>query len=54
MNYVNQNKIKIDVFKCRNKSIFLLIVFFNIFIYIYMKASKDLSAKYCQENKERL
>ena len=40
-------KLKNDIFKSSNKSI---LKFFPIFI----KMSKKLSAKYCQEDKERL
>ena len=45
-------KFKIDILKSSNKSIFHRFFFF--FSCIYIKTSKDLSAKYCQENKERL
>ena len=48
MNNVNQTKLKFksDIFKSSNKS------FYNIFS-IYVKMSKNLSAKFYQENKER-
>ena len=50
MNYVNQTKLKFksSIIKSSNKSI-LFIVFF-----VYIKISKKISAKYYQENKERL
>ena len=41
--------LKSDIFKSSNN------IFDNFFhIYIYIKMSKNLSAKYYQENKERL
>ena len=50
MNYVNQTKLKLksNIIKSSNKSI-LFIIFF-----VYVKISIKLSAKYYQENKERL
>ena len=50
MNYVNQTKLKFksNIIKSSNKSI-LFIIFF-----VYVKISIKLSAKYYQENKERL
>ena len=39
--------LKTDIFKSSN-------IFFDIYIYIYIKISKNLSAKYYQENKKRL
>ena len=48
---------KSDIFKSFDKSTFLLILFYNFsynFFFIYIKMSKNLSAKYYQENKERL
>ena len=57
MNYVNDGiykiKFKFDILKSSNKSIFHRFFSF-IHVYIYIKIFKDLSAKYCQENKERL
>ena len=50
MNYVNQTKLKFksNIIKSSNKSI-LFIIFF-----VYVKIFIKLSAKYYQENKERL
>ena len=45
-------KFKSDIFISCNKSIFYN--FFYNFFSIYIKISKNLSAKYYQENKERL
>ena len=39
-------KLKSDNFKSSNN-------FFNNFFHIYIKISKNLSAKYCQENKKK-
>ena len=36
------------------KHIFLVKFFYNFFFFTYIKISKDLSAKYYQNNKERL
>ena len=59
MKYVNHGKAKFksDIFKSSDKSIFYKFfykLFFVIFLFIYIKMSKDLSAKYYQENKKRL
>ena len=53
MNYVNREnyKIKSDIFESSKNPIFF---FFNFFFFKYIKMSKNLSAKYYQENKERL
>ena len=58
-------KFKSDIFKSSNKYIFynffyksffyfFFIFYFLFFFFIYMKMSKNLLAKYYQENKERL
>ena len=47
-------KFKSNGFRSSNKSTFYNFVFFLIFIFIYIKISQNLSAKYYQENKERL
>ena len=49
-------KFKSDSFKSFNKSILInfFIKFFVIVFFICIKMSKNLSAKYYQENKERL
>ena len=48
-------KFESDIFKCFNKSIFYKVFynFFFNFFFIYIKMSKDLSAKYYQGNKEK-
>ena len=53
---MNKLKFESDFFKCYNKFIFYNFFdnFFYKFFFIYIKMSKNLSAKYCQENKERL
>ena len=49
MNYFNQNKVtKVTFF------IIFFVFFFIIFFFIIIKTSKNLSAKYYQENKDRL
>ena len=45
-------KFKIDISKSSNKSMFYK--FFIFFFFIYIKMPKHSSAKYYQENKERL
>ena len=52
MNYINHSKVKlrIDILK---SSINFFINFFIDFFFLYKKMSKNLSAKYYQENKER-
>ena len=47
-------KFKSENLKSFNKSIFCTIFFIILFFYVYIKMSKILSAKYSQENKERL
>ena len=49
-------KFKSDFFKSSNKLIFYKFFYklFLGFFFIYIKLSKNLSAKYYQENKERL
>ena len=46
-------KFKSDIFEFPNKFFFIYIYIFIIFLK-YVKISKVLSAKYYQENKERL
>ena len=46
-------KFKSDIFKSSNKSISNEFLYIYIF-FIYIKMSKNPSAKYYQENKERL
>ena len=52
MNYVNQNKVKVKFLSPNFNNFFYK--FFYKFFFIYIKMSKTLSAKYYQENKERL
>ena len=49
-------KFKSDILKYSNKFNFYIffITFVSIFFFIYIKWSRNLSAKYNQENKERL
>ena len=49
-------KFKSDILKYSNKFNFYIffITFVSIFFFIYIKRSRNLSAKYNQENKERL
>ena len=49
-------KFKSDILKYSNKFNFYIffITFVSIFFFIYTKRSRNLSAKYNQENKERL
>ena len=47
MDYVNHDKVKSDIF-------YKLFYNFLYFFFIYIKISKNFSAKYYQENKERL
>ena len=49
-------KFKSDIFKSSNKSTFnkFVISFFYYFFYVCIQMSKNLSAKYYQENIERL
>ena len=65
MNYVNYNKVWRDSFMFPNKSIFYnffdnlyvyiyIYMYVCMYVYIYMQMSKNLSAKYYQENKEIL
>ena len=58
MNYVNHGKTKIYKVAFLNLSInpffYKFHPFFLIIFFIYMKMSKNLSATYYQENKERL
>ena len=51
-----QLKFKHNIFKSSNKSIFYksFEISFLYFIFIYIKISKNLLAKYYQENKEKL
>ena len=51
MNYVNHDIV--HIFVPSNTSIFLS-YFFTFFFFIYTKVPKDSSAKYYQDNKERL
>ena len=49
-------KFESDILKYSNKFNFYIffITFVSIFFFIYIKRSRNLSAKYNQENKERL
>ena len=49
-------KFKSDILKYSNKFNFYIffITFVSFFFFIYIKRSRNLSAKYNQENKERL
>ena len=56
MQIIKKLKFKSDNFKSSNKSILLYLYynFFSCFFFIYIKVSKNVSAKSYQGNKERL
>ena len=53
MNYVNHSKVKSEILKSNFYNFFGKF-FYNFFFFIYIKLFKNLSAKYCQQNKEML
>ena len=54
MNYVNCNKVTFSSLLINPFSYKFFYNFFYNFFFIYIKMSKNLSANYYQENKERL
>ena len=56
MNYINiaNLKFKSDIFKSSNPFFMIFFIIFLKYFLLYIKVSKNVSASYDQENKERL